>query len=123
MKTRLRYIETLFLSILLAILILPGMYLVNLYAHESYHAYKHSAYSEKICIDFGENTTFAAHTVVVFPNDTLKDYTKEMQKKEEKNANRVGKIVAIIYLVIFVLIIAWLLSLARRYEKEIKKIK
>lgn len=123
MKKKFIYAETLFLAIVLAVLLLPGIYFVNLLAHESYHAHKHPGYAEKICINLGGNESFEAHTVVNFLNDTIKNYTQEMRDEEEKNASRVGRLAAIAYLVIFVVVAAWLLSLMRRHEEKHKKLK
>lgn len=117
MKIKIRYITMIIVAILLFFMILPGIMFVDIFFHELFHIYKNYEYAEKLCFDI--SYPFVSHTLVSFPNQTVKDeYIKDEYKQESKQADRFGLMASFIYLIIAALILLWFLHVARRYEEK-----
>ena len=108
------YLEMFLLAASIAIIIMPGMFLVNILAHESYHVVSHSQYAEKIYFDLNSKTL--ARTIIEFPDSSMNNLTKKEIEKEEKLATRIGNAAAVIYLFLIALIIFWLITFWRKHE-------
>lgn len=104
------------MAVSIAIIVMPGMLLVNISAHETYHVVNHKDYAEKVYFDLNSKTL--ARTIIEFPNSTANNLTKEAIKKEEVKANTFGNITGVLYLILATLLIVWITSFLNRYKKK-----
>ncbi|MAG48001.1 hypothetical protein CL617_05325 [archaeon] len=112
-----RFVEILILSLLGAIVILPGFFFWDIAGHELYHSYKNKEYAEKICINY--NYPYASHTVVSFPDaEARENYNVQLEDKEERIANRVGRTAAILYMIIALLTFTWAISFIKKLDRK-----
>ena len=112
-----RLLETLLISIVGAIMILPEFFFWEVVGHELYHTYKHTAYAEKMCIDY--NYPYTSHVLVDFPDDeTRENYNIELENIEEAKANKIGRIASVLYTVFIMLTLIWIISFVKRIDQE-----
>lgn len=91
------------LLLLLVMVILPGIFSVNVLTHEFYHAFRHKDAAKSICVDINQKP-YVAHTIVVFPNATaMRTYVESVEDGEEGIAADVGQVASVIY-VLFCLV-------------------
>lgn len=109
-------IELVVLSLLLAIVITPGLFYTDIMAHEFYHYVSNKEISEEICLDL--NKPYSGHVKVTFNNEEeLLKYESEGLNEEEKKAEIAGHIAAFIYLINAVVVVNWILMLIVRKHK------
>ena len=112
-----RVIEIFFLSIFGAIMILPGFFFWDIVGHELYHTYKNKQYAEKICVNY--NYPYASHVVVSFPTQEAKEnYIYQLEAEEERNANKIGRIAALSYIVLILILFIWSINFVKRVDIE-----
>lgn len=105
-------LEVVFLIILAIILILPASFFVEIIAHESYHAYKNKLYAEQICFDI--NNPVKAYTTIKFEDEETKlAYSQNTLDEEERKANRFGKMISFIYIIIVIVIFILVFEILR----------
>lgn len=110
-------LELVVFSFLLALLIAPGLFYVDVLAHEFYHYLKHQDVAEEICIDI--NKPYWGHVKISFNDrEELLKYESEQLNEEERNANIFGHIASAIYLVNALIVVNWMLLLLVRRQKE-----
>ncbi|MDP2909096.1 MAG: hypothetical protein Q8N77_04800 [Nanoarchaeota archaeon] len=108
--------ELVVFSLLLALLIAPGLFYTDVIAHEFYHYLKHQDVAEEICIDL--NKPYLGHVKIRFDSeDQLLKYESEQQSKEEKNADLFGHVASAIYLVNALVVVHWMLWLVTRRNR------
>ncbi len=107
-------IEMVVLMALLTLLILPGLMYIDILAHEAYHYLKHRDYAKEICLDV--NSESLAHVTLLFPSGETID--KETLEREERKADKVGKVASVIYLVNAIIIINWIFLITVRRIAE-----
>ena len=96
-------LEVIILIALAIILILPASFFVEIIAHESYHAYKNKLYAEQICFDV--NNPVKAYTTIQFNDEQTKlAYSQNTLDEEERKANRFGKMISSIYILVVIVI-------------------
>ena len=117
-RTKLKRIfELSVFSLLLALLIAPGLFYTDVIAHEFYHYIKHQDVAEEICIDI--NKPYWGHVKITFEDEEqLLKYESEQLDKEEKNANLFGHIASAMYLINALIVVNWMLMLMIRRQRE-----
>ncbi|MBM3200694.1 hypothetical protein FJZ53_07170 [Candidatus Woesearchaeota archaeon] len=104
-------------SLLLALLIAPGLFYTDIMAHELYHYAKNKEITEEICIDI--NKPYWGHVKVGFEDEqALLKYRSEEMNKEERNANIFGHIASAIYLINALIVVNWMLMLVVRKQRS-----
>ncbi|MBL7148393.1 MAG: hypothetical protein ISS82_06205 [Nanoarchaeota archaeon] len=99
--------------ILLCILMIPGLLFTEILAHELYHAIYYKEYAKEICVDI--NHPLRSHTVLRFENGSLLlDYDGEAEKLEIEQAERIGKLASIVYLIVFSVVLFWFIYLMKK---------
>lgn len=113
MRTVKLVIVTVGLLLLLVLVILPGIFSVNVVTHELYHVFRHQDAAKSICVDINSKP-FVAHTVVTFPNaSALRTYVETEEENEEGIAGSIGQVASLVYVLFClaaVFLIGWIVA-------------
>ncbi len=112
-------------SVLMALVILPGILAVNLMTHELYHMISMKTVAKSVCIDINTKP-YVAHVDLTFQNSTdMRAFVERQQNSNEYRAEVLGNIASIGYVVfaiVSVLLICWMMAVSVRPERLHKKI-
>jgi len=101
--------------VLLCILMIPGLLFTEILAHELYHVIYYKEYAKEICIDI--NHPLRSHTVVRFENESIMlafNENKVSEEQEIEQAERIGKLASVVYLIVFSVVLFWFIYVIKR---------
>ena len=111
-----KILELVVFSILLTLLVAPGLFYTDVMAHEFYHYLMHQDVAEEICIDI--NKPYWGHVKIMFNDqEELLKYESEQLNEEERKANIFGHIASGIYLINALIVVNWMILLIVRKQR------